>query len=104
MAAPAASAAAKNATKGLAKGAAAAASRPVSSLFDASKPHWTLRWVAEDAASDCVDVRKDTERAEEIRALKRAWEAVEVGRAAKAMLARQSFLKANLVRACASLY
>ena len=39
-------------------------------------------------AQDEVDVKKDTERADEIRAMKRAWEDAEPGRAAKVSVVR----------------
>ena len=47
-------------------------SRPTSRQFDADKPHWTLRVVvdaSEGQTGDC-DIRKDTERLEQIRAMK----------------------------------
>jgi hypothetical protein len=103
-AAAAAAAAAKNSkvttakAKG-AKGTAVAPSRPVSSAFDVSKPHWTLKWVADEVSADCIEVKKDVDRMEEIKSLKRAWESVEAGRGAKAAAARLSFLKANQVKA-----
>lgn len=94
---------AKNSKAPAAKGksgkvTAVAASRPVSSAFDVTKPHWTLRWVAEESAIDCIEIKKDTDRVDEIKSLKRAWESVEAGRAAKAAVARETFLKANQVR------
>ncbi|XP_055088381.1 androglobin [Periophthalmus magnuspinnatus] len=59
--------------------------------IDQSKAHWTLRLVT-DKAED-MKVRKDTERRDEIKALKRAWETAEPGRAAKALQLRLKFLK-----------
>ena len=47
---------------------------------------------------DEIDIKKDTERADEIRALKRAWEEAEPGRAAKAMAARQKYLTSHMVK------
>ena len=47
---------------------------------------------------DVIEVKKDTDRIEEIKSLKRAWEAHEGGRAAKATIARADFLKAHQVR------
>ena len=32
---------------------------------------------------DTIEIRKDTDRIEEIKALKRAWESIEIGRGAK---------------------
>lgn len=50
---------------------------------DPNKPYWTLRLVSEHTDSEYVDVKKDTERADEIRAMKQAWETTEPGRAIK---------------------
>ena len=80
------------------KGDKAAASRPTSSGFDISKPHWTLKWVSDSANADSIEIRKDTDRVEEIKALKRAWESQDRGRAARAINAREKFLKSNLVK------
>lgn len=51
--------------------------------MDDSKPHWTLRVVSEKADVEQIEVKKDTERLEHIKAIKLAWEAAEPGRAAK---------------------
>ncbi len=80
------------------KGTAVVPSRPVSSAFDVSKPHWTLKWVSDETSVDCIEVKKDVDRIEEIKSLKRAWESVEAGRGAKAMAARMEFLKLNQVK------
>ena len=45
-----------------------------------------------------VQVKKDTERIDEIRAIKRAWEEAEPGRAARAAASRQKFLDENMIR------
>ena len=45
-----------------------------------------------------LDVRKDTERAEEIRAMKKAWEDAQPGRAAKALQSRLQFLSTHVVK------
>lgn len=58
---------------------------------DQSKAHWTLR-VATDRA-ESVTVRKDTERRDQIKALKKAWETADPGRAAKALQSRLKFLE-----------
>lgn len=82
-----------------AKGAKAAGkdklSRPPSQQFDIGRPHWILRIVSE--SSDTLQVRKDTERADQIRSMKRAWEEAEPGRAAKAVQSRAKFLAENMV-------
>ncbi|XP_075805204.1 androglobin isoform X5 [Microtus pennsylvanicus] len=59
---------------------------------DPNKPYWVLRLVSEHSDSDYVDVKKDTDRLDEIRALKQAWEAAEPGRAIKAAQARLKYL------------
>lgn len=59
---------------------------------DPNKPYWTLRLVSEHTDSEYVDVKKDTERADEIRAMKQAWETTEPGRAIKASQARLKYL------------
>ena len=47
---------------------------------------------------DEVEIKRDTERQDEIRAMKQAWEAAEPGRAAKAQTAREKFLKEHMVK------
>ncbi|XP_050017605.1 androglobin isoform X7 [Alexandromys fortis] len=59
---------------------------------DPNKPYWVLRLVSEHSDSDYVDVKKDTDRSDEIRAMKQAWEATEPGRAIKAAQARLKYL------------
>ncbi|CAF0778069.1 unnamed protein product [Brachionus calyciflorus] len=73
-------------------------SRPASSAFDITKPHWTLKWVSDASSSDNIEIKKDTDRIEEIKALKRAWESHETGRSIKAMASRSRFLKENLIK------
>ncbi|XP_035685724.1 androglobin-like [Branchiostoma floridae] len=69
-----------------------AASRPPSVQFDTNKPYWMLRLVSDGTAAEELEVKKDTERQEEIKAMKQAWEAAEPGRAVKAMQSRLQFL------------
>ena len=45
-----------------------------------------------------MEVKKDTERADEIRALKKAWEDAEPGRAAKAMQSRLKYLSTHTIK------
>ena len=73
-------------------------SRPPSQAFDQSKPHWTLRVISDDKEADNIDVKKDTERADEIRATKKAWETAQPGRAAKALQSRLAYLGKNMVK------
>ncbi|KAK3506956.1 hypothetical protein QTP70_033148, partial [Hemibagrus guttatus] len=70
--------------------------KPTFKSLDESKPHWTLHVVSEKADVEQIEVKKDTERLEQIKAMKLAWEAAEPGRAAKAFHTRQQYLK-NLV-------
>ncbi|XP_012510972.1 PREDICTED: androglobin [Propithecus coquereli] len=60
---------------------------------DPNKPYWILRLVTEHSESELFEVRKDTERADEIRAMKQAWETTEPGRAIKAAQARLHYLR-----------
>ncbi|XP_062043267.1 androglobin [Lepus europaeus] len=59
---------------------------------DPNKPYWILRLVTEHNEFDYFEVKKDTERADEIRAMKQAWESTEPGRAIKAAQARLHYL------------
>ncbi|XP_046524987.1 androglobin isoform X1 [Equus quagga] len=59
---------------------------------DPNKPYWILRLVTEHSEADSFEVKKDTERADEIRAMKQAWESAEPGRAIKASQARLHYL------------
>lgn len=43
-------------------------------------------------------MKKDVDRQEEIKSMKRAWESAEPGRAAKAMLSRIEYLKTHMIR------
>ncbi|XP_042302406.1 androglobin [Sceloporus undulatus] len=67
--------------------------RPESQQSDPNKPFWILRLVAEQHEVEALDLRKDTERADEIKAMKQAWEAAEPGRAVKAAQERMQFAK-----------
>ncbi|ELT91375.1 hypothetical protein CAPTEDRAFT_224147 [Capitella teleta] len=73
-------------------------SRPPSQQFDMTKPHWLMRVVSDGNAAEEIEVKKDTERADEIRAMKKAWEAAEPGRAAKALQARLKYLNTHMVK------
>ncbi|XP_043855514.1 androglobin [Dromiciops gliroides] len=59
---------------------------------DPNKPYWVLRLVTEQIDTDILEVKKDTERADEIRAMKQAWESAEPGRSIKAAQARLQFI------------
>ncbi|OWF38911.1 Androglobin [Mizuhopecten yessoensis] len=73
-------------------------SRPPSQAFDMTKPHWTLRVVSDASSFEDIEVKKDTERADEIRAMKKAWENAEPGRAAKALQSRLKYLNTHLIK------
>ncbi|XP_046325515.2 androglobin-like isoform X6 [Haliotis rufescens] len=73
-------------------------SRPPSQQFDMTKPFWTFRIVSDASAAEDIETRKDTERADEIRALKKAWEDAEPGRAVKAMQSRLKYLSTHMIR------
>lgn len=45
-----------------------------------TKPHWTLRLVIIQSSEESIDVAKDTERRDQIKAMKKAWEMAEPGR------------------------
>uniref|UniRef100_A0A8C6V6K9 Androglobin n=1 Tax=Naja naja TaxID=35670 RepID=A0A8C6V6K9_NAJNA len=68
------------------------APRPESQQSDPNKPFWILRLVVEQNETDAVDLKKDTERADEIKAMKQAWEAAEPGRAIKAAQERIRYI------------
>uniref|UniRef100_A0A672TF81 Androglobin n=1 Tax=Strigops habroptila TaxID=2489341 RepID=A0A672TF81_STRHB len=58
-------------------------SPPESQQAASNKPYWTLRLVSEQREADILEVKKDTQRADEIKAMKQAWESAEPGRAIK---------------------
>ncbi|XP_064014258.1 androglobin [Pogoniulus pusillus] len=74
------------------------ASRSESWQAASNKPYWTLRVVSEQRDADVVEVKKDTQRADEIKAMKQAWEFAELGRAVKAFQERMRFINSCLGR------
>ncbi|XP_044146626.1 androglobin isoform X3 [Bufo gargarizans] len=77
-------------------------SRPESQAqlqIDLNKPSWILRFVSETSEVDTLEVKKDTERMDEIRALKQAWELAEPGRAVKALQSRLQFVNKYIHKA-----
>lgn len=52
-------------------------------LVASDKPYWTLCLVSEQREADVLEVKKDTQRADEIKAMKQTWESAEPGRAIK---------------------
>ncbi|NXC48453.1 ADGB protein, partial [Penelope pileata] len=59
---------------------------------DTDKPYWTLRLASEQREAENLEVKKDTQRADEIKAMKQAWESTEPGRAIKAFQERVRFI------------
>ncbi|NXA27537.1 ADGB protein, partial [Ibidorhyncha struthersii] len=74
------------------------ASRPESQQAASNTPYWTLRLVSEQREADILEVKKDTQRADEIKAMKQAWESAEPGRAIKAFQERMRFINKYAVR------
>ncbi|XP_065820158.1 androglobin isoform X1 [Labrus bergylta] len=60
--------------------------------LDLTKANWTLRVVSDKNKAESIKVTKDTERLEEMKAIKKAWEMAEPGRCAKALKSRLTFL------------
>ncbi|XP_061756562.1 androglobin isoform X2 [Nerophis ophidion] len=60
--------------------------------LDLTKANFMLRVAVDKSQAESIEVKKDTERIEQIKAIKRAWEAAEPGRAAKAWKLRLNWL------------
>eukprot|EP00118_Oscarella_pearsei_P014949 m.131358 g.131358 ORF g.131358 m.131358 type:complete len:977 (+) comp38042_c0_seq21:6854-9784(+) len=60
--------------------------------FESNVAHWVMKVVTTEEQKNLVDIVKDTEREDEISAMKQAWEAEEPGRAEKAKALREKFL------------
>ncbi|KAF6728327.1 Androglobin [Oryzias melastigma] len=60
--------------------------------LDLTKPHWILRVVTENTKTESIEAKKDTERSDQIRAIKDSWEKLEPGRCAKALQTHLRFL------------
>ncbi|XP_036003280.1 androglobin isoform X1 [Fundulus heteroclitus] len=60
--------------------------------LDLTKANWTLRIVTDQTKPECIEVKKETERADQIRSNKKAWEMAEPGRSEKAFQSRVQFL------------
>nr|XP_009667062.1 PREDICTED: androglobin [Struthio camelus australis] len=74
------------------------ASQSESQQATPNKPYWTLRLVSEQREAEVLEVKKDTQRADEIKAMKQAWESAEPGRAVKAFQERMQFINKYAVR------
>ncbi|CAL8392568.1 unnamed protein product [Gadus morhua 'NCC'] len=62
------------------------------SSLDLSKPTWRLCVVCDQSKAENLEMRKDTERLNKIRAIRHAWETAEPGRRAKALQSRLKYL------------
>ncbi|XP_028253697.1 androglobin [Parambassis ranga] len=60
--------------------------------LDLTKANWTLRIVINKSKSEVTEVKKDTESADQIKAIIQSWETAEPGRHAKAFQSRLRFL------------
>uniref|UniRef100_U3KF62 Androglobin n=1 Tax=Ficedula albicollis TaxID=59894 RepID=U3KF62_FICAL len=65
---------------------------------DSKTPYWILRIVSEQKEAGFLEVKKDTRRVDEIRAMKEAWESAEPGRAVKAFQERVRFINKCAVK------
>ncbi|XP_066171734.1 androglobin [Sylvia atricapilla] len=65
---------------------------------DSNAPYWILHIVSEQKDADFLEVKKDTRRVDEIRAMKEAWESAQPGRAVKAFQERVRFINKYAVR------
>ncbi|XP_072187407.1 androglobin isoform X2 [Excalfactoria chinensis] len=63
-----------------------------------NKPYWILRLVSEQSETEVLEVKKDTQREDEIKAMKQAWESAEPGRAVKAFQERVQFINKCVAR------
>ncbi|XP_040015836.2 androglobin isoform X2 [Gasterosteus aculeatus] len=61
--------------------------------LDLTKANWTLRVVTDKSEAESISMTKDTERMDQIKAIKEAWEAAEPGRGAKALQSRLKYLR-----------
>ncbi|XP_030260251.1 androglobin isoform X3 [Sparus aurata] len=74
------------------KGKPAPTSKSATPLgLDLTKPNWTLRVVSDKGKAESIKVT-DTERMDQIKAFKKAWEMAEAGRCNKALQSRLKFL------------
>ncbi|XP_062344986.1 androglobin [Cinclus cinclus] len=65
---------------------------------DPNTPYSILRIVSEQKEANFLEVKKDTRRVDEIRAMKESWESAEPGRAVKAFQERVRFINKYSVR------
>ncbi|XP_007547579.1 androglobin isoform X1 [Poecilia formosa] len=63
------------------------------SNLDLTKANYTLRVAADHTNPECIEVKRDTERIDQIKSMKKAWEMTDPGRFEKASQSRLQFLK-----------
>ncbi|NXP06010.1 ADGB protein, partial [Thinocorus orbignyianus] len=80
------------------RGSLTLAYQPESQQAASNKPYWTLRLVSEQKEAHILEVKKDTQRVDEIKAMKQAWESAEPGRAIKAFQERMRFINKYAVQ------
>lgn len=51
--------------------------------LDQTKGNWTLRVVSDESKTESIELTKDRERVEHIKAIKKAWETADLGRCDK---------------------
>jgi len=66
-------------------------------VLDTTKANWSLRVMIDNVHENAMELRRDTQREEEIKNIKSAWETMEPGRSAKALLSRQKYLETHTV-------
>ncbi|XP_043963136.1 androglobin isoform X2 [Gambusia affinis] len=62
------------------------------SNLDLTKPNYTLRVATDHTSPESVEVKRDTERVDQIKSMKKAWEMTDPGRFEKASHSRLQFL------------
>ena len=55
-------------------------------VLDTTKANWSLRVMIDNVHENAMELRRDTQREEEIKNIKSAWETMEPGRSAKVLL------------------
>jgi len=58
------------------------------------------QYVGRVSMQEVMEVKKDKEQADAVRAMKQAWEEAEPGRAAKAKQSRLNYLSTHVVKVC----
>jgi len=90
----------KSRKQGGGKDSKANRSRPESqtqNTFDTTKSNWLLQCIVDSTMEQGIVIRRDTQREDEIKAIKAAWESVEPGRLEKARETRRKYLETHTV-------